>query len=74
MSDWSETHLLALILARSLDFELPHTRRLCLDDISSSVLANEVRPLRTIVSILSLLYSLQKLQHYSKVPWQNFTF
>ena len=74
MSEWSETHLLALVLARSLDFELPHTRRICLDDIYNPVLADEVCPLHTIVSILSLLYSLQKLQRFSKVPWQNFTF
>ena len=43
MSDCSETHLSALVLARSLDLELPNTRQTCLNDISSSVLANEVR-------------------------------
>lgn len=43
MSHRSETHLLALALARSLDVELPNTRQTCLNNISSSVLANEVR-------------------------------
>ena len=39
----SEAHLLALVLARSLDAEVPNARRACLNDVSSSVLANEVR-------------------------------
>lgn len=43
MSHLPETHLLALVLARSLDVELRNTRQICLNDISSSVLANEVR-------------------------------
>ncbi|KAF8504902.1 hypothetical protein F5888DRAFT_802940 [Russula emetica] len=37
-----ETRLLALVLARSLNVELPNTRQNCLNDISSSVLANEL--------------------------------
>lgn len=39
----SEIHLLALVLARSLNAELPNTRQTCFNDITSSVLANEVR-------------------------------
>ena len=44
ISPWPETHLLALGLARSLYVELPNTRQICLNDISSSVLATEVSP------------------------------
>lgn len=40
----SEIRLLALVLARSLNAELPNTRQTCFNDITSSVLANEVRP------------------------------
>src|SRR6266852_5739491 len=43
MSHWPETRLLSLVLARSLDVELPNTRQICFNDISNSVLANEVR-------------------------------
>ena len=59
-SNCSETYLLALVLARSLDTELPNTRQTCLNDISSSVLANEVRSciLRTTRAFHVYLYVL----------------
>lgn len=63
VSHYRKTHLLALVLARSLEVELPNTRQTCLNDISNPVLSNEVsscvfgttRALHIYLSIFTLL-------------------
>lgn len=62
MMSRSETHLLALILARSLDVELPNTRQTCLNDISSSVLAIELA--ETAMLLENTLTELNTLRSY----------